>query len=286
MDVRCTLVLAIALGLWAVNPGVSRSQGTQQSESVSGSLSNSAQPSGAGVSAASAEPLQPQSQLLLIRNVDGEFAKAIQSIPGGKKGFKITVGKPVDPQSLRDALRLWGTAANPGDTVQITKLEFRSREILVQINGGGKKHFHLLEHLQIGIGAGTSTVTTNAPSHPNEGIGGTLILDYGRPVPNMSPDDLKRDLSVMLDFSKQHSAAVNWIETLPKQYQEAIKDHKAVVGMDHEMVLAAMGRPDKKVRQRRPDGNETEDWIYGKPPARTTFVTFLGDRVVRVKEFD
>lgn len=291
MDVRCTLVLAAALALWMDVPGATHFQVAKQGEPAPNSLPSAAQQSGASASpaprpAASVTPLQPESRLLLTRYVSGEFAKAIQPIPGGKKGFKVPVGKPLDPQSLHDALRLWGTAANPGETVQITKLEFRSREILVQINGGGKKPFHLREHLQIGIGAGTTMATTTPGSHGSEGLGGTLILDYGRPVPDMSPDDLKRDLSAILDFSKQHSAAVNWIDTLPPQYQEAIKDHKAVVGMDHEMVLAAMGRPEKKVRQRDPEGNETEDWIYGTPPARTTFVTFAGDNVVRVREFD
>jgi hypothetical protein len=76
------------------------------------------------------------------------------------------------------------------------------------------------------------------------------------------------------------------VETLPPQFQQAIKDHQAIVGMDSEMVMAAMGRPDHKVRERDPDGKETEDWIYGTPPAKTTFVTFAGDNVVRVKEFD
>jgi hypothetical protein len=291
MDARCTLVLAAALAFGADVPGSARSPVANQGEPAPSSLPGPAQQSAAGASAAphpaaSAAPLQPESRLLLTRYVSGEFAKAIQSIPGGKKGFKVPVGKPLDAQSLRDALRLWGTAANPGDTVQITKLEFRPREILVQINGGGKKPFHLREHLQIGVGAGTTMATTTPGSHGLEGVGGTLILDYGRPVPDMSPEDLKRDLSALLDFSKQHSAAVNWIETLPPQYQEAIKDHKAVVGMDQEMVLAAMGRPEKKVRERDSEGNETEDWIYGTPPARTTFVTFVGDHVVRVREFD
>jgi hypothetical protein len=291
MDVWCTLVLAAALALGADVPGVARFQAAQQGELSASTLPGIAQQTGAGAPAAprpsaSAAPLQPESQLLLTRYVSGEFAKALQPIPGGKKGFKVPVGKPLDAQALRDALRLWGTAANPGDTVQITKVEFRSREIWVQINGGGKKKFHLREHLQIGVGAGTTMATTTPGSHPREGIGGTLILDYGRALPDMSPDDLKRDLSILLDFSKQHSAAVNWVETLPPQYQQAIRDRKALVGMDHEMVLAAMGRPEKKVRQRDPDGNETEDWIYGTPPARTTFVTFLGDSVIRVKEFD
>jgi hypothetical protein len=290
MDVRCTLVLAAALALGADVSRLARFQAAQQGEPAPSSLPSPAQQSGTDAPtaprpAASAAFLQPQSRLLLTRYVSGEFAKAIQPIPGGKKGFKVPVGKPLDPQALRDALRLWGTAVNPGDTIQITQLEFRSREILVQINGGGKRRFHLREHLQVGVG-GTTAVTTTPGSHPLEGIGGTLVLDYGRPLPDMSPDDLKRDLSILLDFSKQHSAAVNWVETLPPQYQQAIKDRKAVVGMDHEMVLVAMGRPEKKVRERDPDGRETEDWIYGTPPARTTFVTFLGDNVVRVKEFD
>ena len=93
-------------------------------------------------------------------------------------------------------------------------------------------------------------------------------------------------LQMFLSFSKEQSAAVNWVDTLPPQFKDAIRDQKAVVGMDHEMVLAALGRPDHKVRERDPDGTETEDWIYGNPPARTVFVTFTGDKVVRVKEYD
>jgi hypothetical protein len=56
--------------------------------------------------------------------------------------------------------------------------------------------------------------------------------------------------------------------------------------MDQEMVLAAMGRPEHKVREKSPEGKETEDWIYGNPPAHTTFVTFAGDTVIRVEEFN
>jgi hypothetical protein len=79
---------------------------------------------------------------------------------------------------------------------------------------------------------------------------------------------------------------VNWVETLPPEFQGGIKDHKAVEGMDQDMVIAAMGRPDHKVRERDPDGNDTEDWIYGNPPAKTTFVTFSGGKVIRIREFD
>ena len=32
------------------------------------------------------------------------------------------------------------------------------------------------------------------------------------------------------------------------------------------MVIAALGRPDRKVREQDSEGNDTEDWIYGRPP--------------------
>lgn len=231
--------------------------------------------------------LKPQSRLEIVRYVSGEFAKAVKPLPGGKKGIKIPVGKAVNDKELQQALRSGGIAASPGDTVQITSLEFRAREIVIQVNGGGKKRYRLKDHLQVGMGGmPVSTGSQSQDAQATEGNGSTLFLDYGRPIPDMSAEDLMHDLGPFLDFSKEHSAAVNWIDTLPPQFKEAIKERKAVEGMDHEMVLAALGRPDHKVRERTPDGEQTEDWIYGNPPAKTTFVTFSGDKVIRVKEYD
>jgi hypothetical protein len=228
--------------------------------------------------------LQEGSRLSIIRYVDGEFAKVVVPLPGGKKGFKFDAGKPLDEKSLKDTLRLQGAALNPGDTVQITKIEFRTKDIVFQINGGGKRKFHLRDHVSGGIG------TVNTPQRtpdPNEGKGSTLILDFGRPLPDIGPDDLKRDLSILLDFSKERSAAVNWIDTLPPQFKEGITNHEALVGMDQEMVIAALGRAEHKVRERDPNtGDDTEDWIYGIPPAKTVFVTFSGDKVIRVKQYN
>jgi hypothetical protein len=230
--------------------------------------------------------LKPQSELEIVRYVSGEFAKVVKPLPASKKGFHMQAGKPVDENDLRQALMMGGAAANPGDTVQITKLEFREKEIIVDINGGARKHYRLRDHLQVGIGgAPTPTVTTTSTVPNSRPPGATLVLEFGGPVPDMSPDDLKKNLSGFLDFSKERSAAVEWVDTLPPQFKEAIKDRKAIVGMDHEMVIAALGRPDHKVRERDPNGVETEDWIYGQPPARTIFVTFVGDKVTQVRQF-
>jgi hypothetical protein len=229
-------------------------------------------------------PLQPQSRIEIVRYVSGEFAKALKPIPSGKKGFRIEVGKKIDDKDLRAALHGHTPAANVGDTVQVTAIEFRAKEIVISINGGGKSQFNIRDHIQIGMGGPGPMAADSATAQ--QPVGGTLILDFGRQVPDMSADDVMTDLQAFLDFSKEHSGAINWIDTLPPQFKQAITDHEALVGMNHEMVLAALGRPEHKVRERDPDGTETEDWIYGTPPARTTFVTFTGDQVIRVKEFD
>ncbi len=139
-------------------------------------------------------------------------------------------------------------------------------------------------HVDVGgMPRATSTPTNPAPGY--QGTGATLYLDFGRPVPDMSPDELKKLLGGVLDFSKQRSAAVQWAETLPPEMQKAIKEKRAVVGMDREMVVAALGRPERKVRERDEEGNEVEDWIYGQPPQKTIFVRFSGDRAISVKQY-
>ena len=301
MDVRRTFVLVAALAILAGQPVTARAQSSPQQDQT-GAANTVQQPAsdqGKKISAtpsqnswqaadsAQKEPLTSQAKLMLVRDVDGEFAKAIQPIPGGKKGYTVGVGNPINQQSLSDALRLWGTAASPGDTVQITGLEFHEKQIFVQINGGPRAHFHLRDHLQVGMVGGMGGMATpDTSQRPAQKLGATLILAYNKPLQEMTPEQLKQALSVMLDFSKEHSASVNWVDSLPPAFQQAIKDHKAVEGMDQEMVLAAMGRPDQKVRQKDDSGRETEDWIYGEPPARTTFVTFAGEKVIRVEQFN
>lgn len=288
MDMRFTMVLALALCFCADLPENTHFQIPLLAEPDASSLPGSTGLPDIFVNVGQASVGKPsdlklQSKLAIVRYVDGEFAKAVESLPGGKKGFKVEVGKPVNDKTLHSALISQGAAVKSGETVQITNIDFREKEIVIDLNGGGKKHFHLLQHLQMGVGADTSAPLPG--QDPHNGTGATLVLDYGRKLPDMSPEDLKQQLSALLDFSK-HSATVNWIDTLPPQFQQGIKNRQAVVGMDREMVIAALGRPGRKVRERNPQGDETEDWIYGDPPAKTVFVTFEGDKVIRVKEFD
>ncbi|HUO34075.1 MAG TPA: hypothetical protein VMU43_03700 [Candidatus Acidoferrum sp.] len=288
MNISPAIVAGLALALGAtIHDGSIRTQPLLPSPNTAVLATAGSQPEilvSVGQSASSkGSAMEGSTRLEIIRYVDGEFVKALKPLPAGKKGLKFNPTKPFDQKGLTKSLQSQGAAIQPGDTVQITNIEFRAKEIIIDLNGGGEKHFHLLQHIQVGVGGEPSGPSPAVNSQ--EGTGATLYLEYGRDLPDMTADDLKQQLSTLLDFSK-HSAAVNWVDTLPPEFKQAIQDRRAVVGMDHEMVLAAMGRPDHKVRERDPQGDETEDWIYGDPPGRTVFVTFEGDKVIRVKDFE
>jgi len=87
----------------------------------------------------------------------------------------------------------------------------------------------------------------------------------------------------VLTFDGQ-TATENYVEKLPEPIQNAIKANKVIVGMDRDQVLLAVGKPRHKERNVSTDGTETEDWIYGDPPGKITFVAFTGSKVTRVKE--
>jgi hypothetical protein len=231
--------------------------------------------------------LQETSRLALIRFVDGEFAKVVSPLPAGKSGFHIKAGEPLDERALEMILQGHQAAANPGDKVQITRLQFHDKQIAVDINGGGNKGNNWRDRVHFDLG-GADPIEQTDPNVPSvQGVpGATIYLDFNRPLPDMTPDDLKQYLSVFLDFEGQRSAAVQWVETLPPSVQKAITDKQAIVGMNRDEVIAAMGKPEHKVRETQSDGVEIEDWIYGTPPGKTVFVSFDGDTVIKVEQFN
>jgi len=247
--------------------------------------------------------LSEASRMAVIRALSGEYVRAQQALAGGKEGTHITasqeavpaVGGPHVVDAAATGPRVnYVVSEDPkihrGDRVQITKIQFRSHSIEFQLNGGGYRRWHLSDHLQIEMaGPVTGGSSVDQPGQPAayvEGQGATLYLDFDRAVPDLSPAEIKKALAPYLDFGiSARSPALQFAQSLPPEFQQAIKERMAVVGMDRDMVLAAMGRPDRKVRERDDAGNETEDWIYGNPPDRTVFVTFQGDKVVRVRQF-
>jgi hypothetical protein len=234
--------------------------------------------------------LQETTKLELIRFVSGEFAKAIKSLPGGKEGLIVYVGKPVPTEMLERALATHGVAVNSGDRVQITKLDFLNHQIIVDLNGGGRGKKNIKDHMHIEMsGIPTMTTTTEqqeaGPPGLAPGTGSTLYLEFGKAVPDLTPEELKQLLTPYLDFTRQRSASVQWVDSLPPEMRKAIQERRPIVGMDREQVVAAIGKPDHKVRERDTEGNDIEDWIYGQPPSKTIFVRFNGDRVTNIRQY-
>lgn len=237
------------------------------------------------------EKLQESSKLELIRYVSGEFAKATRALPAGKDGFLQFAGKPLNQELLERAVATHGVAVHPGDQAQITKLEFRDHTIVVDVNGGGRGKRRFLDHIQIASGGSIPTMRSSSeqedkgPPGIQPGAGSTLFLEFNKTIPDLTPEELKQLLSPFLDFARQRSASVMWVDTLPPDIRKAIQERTPKVGMDREMVVAAVGKPGHKVRERDSQGNEIEDWIYGTPPEKTMFIRFMGDRVTSIEQF-
>jgi hypothetical protein len=237
--------------------------------------------------------LQESSKLDLIRYVSGEFAKATRNLPAGKEGFLVYVGKPLSPELLERAVATHGAAVHIGDSAQITKLEFHDHSIAVDVNGGGRGKKRWRDRIQIGMGGSipTARTTTTTPQEENgppgmqPGMGSTIFLEFSKAIPDLTPEELKKLLAPFLDFAKQRSASVHWVDTLPPETKKAIQERRPAVGMDREEVVAAIGKPEHKVRERDSEGNEIEDWIYGQPPSKTIFVRFMGDRVTSIRQY-
>jgi hypothetical protein len=219
----------------------------------------------------------------LIQLMDAEFGHVRKYVPLGDKTLVIDPQGRVTPNdvSLFQLTQARGTAAKVGDKVQVTNVVFHEKSIYFEINGGPKKKTKWYQHISVGVGGGGGSVT---PINGEEAqpTGAAFTLQFGKPVPEMTLDELKKLLSPVIDFSEKSAIEV-YTETLPPKIRDAIKNHEVLVGMNRDMVIMAKDRPEQKVREKDDNGKEYEDWIYGKLPHDVVFVRLVGDEVTMVK---
>jgi hypothetical protein len=111
----------------------------------------------------------------------------------------------------------------------------------------------------------------------------TLVFEGG--IPEISSPEIKALLEPLIDFGVKTSEQA-YADTLPPALKDAIAAHEVLVGMNHRMVLAALGAPENKMREQQsgdPNGARYEEWIYGHVPQTIRFVRFVGDRVTMVE---
>jgi hypothetical protein len=229
----------------------------------------------------SSEKMTPQTRMLVIRDLTAERVFARRMFPIGERGLKIKDGAvtPGDMQVARLVAES-GAAARPGDRVVISNVVVKDNAIVVEINGGPKKKEKWYQHIQVGA-QGTMSTVGGAPKSL-EAKGSQVTLEFDKYVPELTGDQIRDMLSPVFDFKALNQAEA-YEKTLPPKVQEAIKNHKVLVGMDRDMVIYAKGRPPKKIRDKDDKGQDYEEWIYGNPPEEVEFVRFQGAVVARLE---
>jgi hypothetical protein len=229
---------------------------------------------------ADSKKLTEDQRIEILRGLSAEYAKVKVLLPRSKKVLEFASDGTWDQATWKAAEKELGPAGRVGDLMQVTHLEIDKDRIILELNGGMKSQRKWYDHVQIGMGTQTSPINggpaTNAPG------GTTVALTFGGPIGEVTSAEIKKMLQPILDFEKE-SVTENYVDTLPEPIKEAVKAKKAIEGMNRDQVILAVGRPLRKSRESK-EGTEYEDWIYGEPPGRVTFVTFTGDKVVKVKE--
>jgi len=231
-------------------------------------------------SAAKRVPMTQKTRFYVIRGLQSEIAFARKPFPMGTKGITLREDGTTVPSSehLSKELGVLGTAVRPGDRVTITNLRIAKDFIFFELNGGPTRKKRWYDHVQVGVG-GVSTAPQQVADNPR---GTILILAFKGFVPEMEPDAIRKMLYPVLDFSSR-SAVEAYLDTIPSNAKEAIKNHQVLVGMDQEMVIYAKGRPLRKIRETDEHGSPYEEWLYGEPPEDVEFVRFSGPEVVQLK---
>lgn len=225
-----------------------------------------------------------EGRALVLRTFQSEFPFAKRYFPMGKVGIKIDQAGKITPNEaeVRQMSADFGPAAKPGDRVKITNVYFKGSNIIFEINGGPVKRKKWYERVEVGSAGGMTTPADRNPNVDNSNARGSYVmLSFKDYIPAMQTQQIKDMLAPVLDFNAI-SAAEAYAKSLPPIVQEALKNHKALVGMDRDMVMAAKGRPPKKYRDRDGD-TDYEEWIYGEPPKEVEFVRFVGDRVTKIE---
>ena len=220
-------------------------------------------------------PLTEHDRRDLIRSLVAEQGFAHRALPLGA-GLTLIANGHLTPggEQYRKMIYDKGESAGPGDRVMITSLMIKPDRIVFDLNGGPFEKHRFLSHIQVN---GNNVVATS----PEKPTGARITLLFEHEVPDISAPEVKSLLEPVIDFGVKSSEQA-YADTLPAPLKEAIAAHDVLVGMNKRMVLAALGAPESKMRERSasdPTGPRYEEWIYGHQPETVRFVRFQGDRV-------
>lgn len=224
-------------------------------------------------------PMKERGRRELVRMLVAEQGFAHCALPMGA-GLTLHANGPLETSvaAYKEMIYKKGESAAPGDRVVVTALTVKDNRIILDLNGGPYEKHRFLRHIQF----------NDNPVTPDTGevaTGSRVSLIFDRPVPDLSAPEVKSLLAPVIDFSVKTTEQA-YANTLPPLVKQAVDVHEVLVGMNHRMVLAAMGEPESKIREKQsgdPSGAAYEEWIYGHEPQTIHFVKFIGDRVSEVE---
>jgi hypothetical protein len=225
------------------------------------------------------EPMKERGRRELVRMLVAEQGFAHCTLPMGA-GLTLHANGPLETNdaAYKEMIYKKGESAAPGDRVVVTSLTVKGDRIILDLNGGPYAKHRFMRHIQF-----NDNPVVADPGQ--EAVGSRVSLVFEGFVPDVSAPEVKALLAPVIDFGV-HTSEQAYANTLPPLVKQAVDVHEVLVGMNHRMVLAAMGEPESKIREKEsndPSGVIYEEWIYGHEPQTIHFVKFVGDRVTVVE---
>jgi hypothetical protein len=202
-------------------------------------------------------------------------------LPRSRKPLDFNINGNYDRDQWAQIGKQNGPAARVGDQIQVTRVTIEKDRLIFEINGGIKSGGHWYDHVQGGVG-GVNQPVYQGGGNSNASSGTYIQLLFHGPVTAMKASEIKEILAPVLQFDSR-SAAELYSQKLSPEIQKAVAEKRARVGMTRDEVLLALGRPERKLRETK-ESVDYEDWIFGRPPGKMVFVTFEGNKAVKVKE--
>lgn len=203
-------------------------------------------------------------------------------MPLGPNGFELSESGAIDEVGLRKELFTEGRSIETGDVVTITGISFDDDKIEIELNDGGTRNTSILDRITFGTGT-TSRRITEVDNRPPP-TGSKIVLRFDDKAPlQLNSELLRTYLAPVLDFNEQNFMD-SGIESLPEEFQDAVRAEEVIIGMDQSTVLMAKDRPNQRIRE-QVDGVERETWIYDENGIARDFITFEGGVVVKTVRY-
>jgi hypothetical protein len=229
--------------------------------------------------AISTVPLTAHNRQDLLRFLQSEQGFTIRPLPIST--ITLKANGPMEPNGsdYLNTIREKGLSAKAGERVVITDVKIEKDRILLDFNGGPEHKHKFLRHIEIGMDPNMTAPIVN--DNGQAPTGSRIALVFPNVVPDMTGMQVEALIKPIVDFNLKNPVQA-YADALPPWLRQKILEHQVLVGMNGDMVIAAIGQPRTKVRERQ-DQMPFEEWIYGEPPEPVQFVRFNNNRVIRIE---